>query len=236
MTTLFIKQLLAGRDHASQHPIARQMMNCAYLIGCSKSKECLVVDPSWDPLGTIEIAKKEGYRVVGAIATHGHPDHVGGSWMGFPIPGLSKLMDAIDGPVYVHPVDAPALTKLTGIEETHQKHKLEGDVIKIGDVSIDVLHTPGHTPGHLTFLCEGYLITGDVLFVGGCGRTDLDGSDVRKMGESLLRLRTLPDETIVFPGHHYGPAIQSTIGEEKRTNPTMRFESVDQWMRMMGAH
>jgi glyoxylase-like metal-dependent hydrolase (beta-lactamase superfamily II) len=230
----FVKQLLAGRDHARSHPIAGQMMNFAYLVGCKKTRQCLVVDPSWDPKGIVDAALEEDFKVVGAVATHAHPDHVGGRWMGFPIPGIKELMKVIEGPVHVHTQDSANLASLTGVDHARVVAHEEGDVIEVGEVRIEVLHTPGHTPGHLVLLCEGHAITGDLLFVGSCGRTDLPGADIRKMGESLLRMRSLPDDAVVLPGHHYGHAVQSTIGVEKRTNMTMRFETMEEWLGLMG--
>ena len=223
----YIKQLLAGRDHARIHPVARQMMNLAYLVGCRSTNECLVVDPTWDPRGLVDLAAADGMTVVGCIATHAHPDHVGGPMMGFEVPGVKDLAQIIDGPVHVHPADAPLLKALTGLDDDLLALHDDGDVIEVGEQSIDVLHTPGHTPGHITLVAGGHAITGDVLFVGACGRTDLPGADPRKMHESLLRLAQLPPETVVFPGHHYGDAISSTIERERRTNPYLRVSGAD---------
>jgi hydroxyacylglutathione hydrolase len=95
------------------------------------------------------------------------------------------------------------------------------------------LHTPGHSPGSISLVVEGHVLTGDVLFVGACGRTDLPGADPKVMLESLQRLATLPGETVVLPGHHYGGAVESTIDAERRTNPYLQL-SADDWARMMG--
>jgi len=231
--TLYIKQLLAGRDHAKIHPVAGQMMNLAYLVGCKEAGECLVVDPTWDPRGLVDIARDDGMEVVGAVATHAHPDHVGGPMMGFDVPGIKEMAGIIEGPVYVHPLEAPLLKALTGLEDDRLALHDEGDAIEVGQQRIEVLHTPGHTPGHITLVAGGYAVTGDVLFVGACGRTDLPGADPKQMFQSLQRLAQLPEDTVVFPGHHYGSAIRSTIGDEKRTNPYLRISPAD-WSRMMG--
>lgn len=229
----YIKQLLAGRDHARTHPVAGQMMNLAYLVGCRSTNECLVVDPTWDPRGLLDIAAADGMTVVGIVATHGHPDHVGGPMMGYDVPGVKELAQQIDGPVHVHSGDAPLLQALTGLADDRLALHEEGDVIEVGEQKLEVLHTPGHTPGHLVLVGGGHAITGDVLFVGACGRTDLPGADPRKMHESLQRLAQLPPETVVFPGHHYGDAISSTIERERKTNPYLRASGSD-WSRMMG--
>ena len=224
-SNLYLRQLLAGRDHAMTHPVAGQMMNFAYLVGCREAGECLVVDPSWDPQGLVDIAKEDGLQVVGAVATHGHPDHVGGSMMGLDVPGVLELLQLVDGPLHTHPQEEPVLQAVTGHED--------GDTIQVGSVEIRVIHTPGHSPGSISLEVEGHVITGDVLFVGACGRTDLPGADAGVMFQSLQRLAELPEPTVVLPGHHYGAAVRSTIGDEKRTNPYLRLSPQD-WSRMMG--
>ena len=229
----YIKQLLAGRDHAKIHPVAGQMMNLAYLVGCKETGECLVVDPTWDPRGLVDLASVDGMKVVGAVATHAHPDHIGGPMMGFDVPGIKQLAEIVDGPVYTHPDDVALLKALTGLDDDRLELREEGDAIEVGQQRIEVLHTPGHTPGHITLVVGGHAITGDVLFVGACGRTDLPGANPKQMFESLQRLAQLPEDTVVFPGHHYGAAIRSTIGEERRTNPYLRITPAD-WSRMMG--
>ncbi len=231
---LFLQQLLGGRDHASTHPIAGQMANFAYLVGCRESGECLIVDPSWDPVGLVRIAEQHEMRLTGCIATHTHPDHIGGSWMGVQIPGVRELAVEIEGPFHVHTEEAGALREAAGLEAERLIKHGDGDSIEIGSVRIELLHTPGHTPGGLCLLVEGHVITGDVLFVGACGRVDLPGADPRAMFESLRRLGRLPGETIVLPGHDYGMAPRSAIADELRTNPTMRAGSAEEWARSMG--
>jgi hydroxyacylglutathione hydrolase len=230
---LYIRQLLTGRDHALINPVAGQMANHAYLVGCRSSGECLVVDPSWDPRGLVDLATADGMTVVGAIATHAHPDHIGGPMMGLPVPGLKELCQQVDGPVHAHPLEANAVKALSGLGDERLELHEDGDSFAIGEQAIEVLHCPGHTPGHIVLLVDGNLITGDVLFVGACGRTDLPGASPRQMFQSLQRLAQLPPETIVWPGHHYGSAPRSTIGDEIRTNPYIRM-SEDDWSRMMG--
>ena len=108
-SSLYFKQLLSGRDHARAHPFAGQMVNFAYLVGCANTKECLVVDPTWDPLGIVDVAESDGMSVVGAVATHAHTDHVGGTMMGVEIPGIRELAELIDGPIHVHTLEAKKL-------------------------------------------------------------------------------------------------------------------------------
>ena len=232
-STLYIRQLLAGRDHAKDHPVAGQMMNFAYLVGCRVARQCLVVDPSWDPQGTVDLARADGMEMVGGIASHAHPDHVGGPMMGYDVPGIKELAQTVEGPIHIHPLEVAMLKALTDLGDDRIATHEDGDVVEIGEQRIEVLHTPGHTPGHITLVVGGYAITGDVLFVGACGRTDLPGASPRQMHESLQRLAQLPEETVVLPGHHYGGAMRSTIGEEKRTNPYLSISPAD-WSRMMG--
>jgi len=234
-STLYLRQLLAGRDHAKVHPIAGQMMNFAYLVGCKESQQCLAVDPTWDPQGIADLATEDGMTVVGGIATHGHPDHVGGEMMGMPIPGIVELAEISGGTIHALREELMMLRAVTGMAEDAFTLHEDGGVIEVGSVRIQVLHTPGHTPGHLSLVVDGNVITGDVLFVGACGRVDLPGADPGKMFHSLKRLAALPGETKVWPGHHYGTAITSNIDHENRTNPTLQPETEEAWVRMMGA-
>ncbi len=232
-SNLYLRQLLAGRDHARTHPVAGQMMNFAYLLGCRETGECLAVDPTWDPQGIVDIAREDGMTVVGAVATHGHPDHVGGTMMGLDVPGVAELLGLIDGPLHSHPLEAPLLQTLTGVAPERMELHEDQTTFPVGTVEVQVLHTPGHSPGSISLVAGGHVLTGDVLFVGACGRTDLPGADPKVMLESLQRLATLPDETVVLPGHHYGGAVRSTIADERRTNPYLQLSAED-WARMMG--
>jgi glyoxylase-like metal-dependent hydrolase (beta-lactamase superfamily II) len=232
--SLVLLQLLAGRDHATTDPIARQMANFSYVIGCRERRECLLIDPSWDPRGIAAVAAREGLRVVGVVATHGHPDHVGGEWMNLQIKGLRELQEKSPVPVHVHQDDLPLLTRFSGLDAGTIVSHSGGDTISVGNVTIDLIHSPGHTPGGICLHTQGNLLTGDVLFVGACGRVDLPGSNPRQMFASLQHLATLPAETVVWPGHDYGPAPRSTIGQELRSNPSMQGHSAEEWMRWMG--
>lgn len=232
--TLYLRQLLSGQDYARLHPVAGQMANFAYLVGCREAGECLVVDPSWDPRGLVQIAEEDGLRVVGAVATHAHPDHVGGDMFGISVPGLRELIAVADVPVHAHAEDAPRLATLCGLDQARLTQHQDGDLIEVGQQRLQVLHCPGHTPGHLCLLVGDALITGDVLFVGACGRVDLPGADPRRMYASLQRLAQLPGHTVVLPGHDYGPAPRSTIEEERRSNPALQASSAEAWTRDMG--
>lgn len=233
---LYFRQLLAGRDFARRNLIAAQMVNFVYLLGDQQTRECMIVDPAWDIDGLLEIIERDDMRLIGALATHYHPDHVGGSFMGLGIEGLSTLLERVGVKVHVHRDEASGLKKITGLSDSDLVQHESGDVIEVGQQRIELIHTPGHTPGSQCFLVNGqHLVSGDTLFINGCGRVDLPGADPEKMYESLTqKLAKLPDETILYPGHDYADRPTSTIGEQKRTNHYLRISSLDQWLRLMG--
>jgi glyoxylase-like metal-dependent hydrolase (beta-lactamase superfamily II) len=210
------------------------MQNFVYLIGDPVARECVVVDPAWEVDTIVETAERDGMTLTGALVTHTHQDHVGGSlesW-GMPgrIPGVEELLGRVPLKVYVHKAEREFLRGLGS-----DLVKVDGhDTLAVGRLTLTFLHTPGHTPGSQCFLVDGKLVSGDTLFIGACGRTDLPGSDPTEMYYSLTRrLAALPDDTTLFPGHNYGGA-SSTLGEEKRHNAFMRFGSLGEFLRAMG--
>jgi glyoxylase-like metal-dependent hydrolase (beta-lactamase superfamily II) len=232
---LYFRQLLAGQQVATVHPVAGQMRNFMYLIGDPSTREALVVDPAWDVASLVSIAESDGYRVSGALVTHYHPDHVGGSMMGLEIEGLATLLERAGVPIWVNKHEAEGLKRVTGVSDSDLRKVDDGDTTRLGGREIRFLHTPGHTPGSQCFLVEGALVAGDTLFVQGCGRVDLPGSDPDAMYHSLTqKLAKLPPETILYPGHHYGPTPTSTIADELRRNFYLRMDSIEEWRRLMG--
>jgi glyoxylase-like metal-dependent hydrolase (beta-lactamase superfamily II) len=216
---VYLKQIPAG-----------PMQNFVYLIGDSAARECLVVDPAWEIDAILDIAARDDMRLVGALVTHTHQDHVGGHLFGHDIPGVEALLARAPMKVYVHAAEREFLTGLGSDLVPVQG----GEHVQAGSVAVTVIHTPGHTPGSQCFLVDGRLVSGDTLFIRSCGRTDLPGSDPMQMYESLTRrLAALPDETVVYPGHDYG-GTETTIGDEKRHNPMMRFPSMGDFLRVMG--
>jgi hydroxyacylglutathione hydrolase len=221
---LYLKPLLLGT-----------MENWVYLVGSRAKRECVVVDPAWNVAAALDAAAADGMRVVGALATHWHPDHVGGDLFGHTIEGLAELLAKVDVPIHVQRAEAAGIAEVTGLSPKQLVTHDGGDEIEVGDVRIKLLHTPGHTPGSQCFLCHGHLISGDTLFIRGCGRTDLPGGDPEQMWKTLHGvLRKLPPDTVLHPGHRYGPIERSTIGEEARENPYLNVPSLDDWLRMMG--
>jgi hydroxyacylglutathione hydrolase len=227
---LHIRQLLSGRDFAVGNPVAQQMVNFAYVIGDREKGECVIVDPAYDAAGLREVCEIDGMRVVGALATHHHPDHVGGSMMGHTLEGVSQL----GVPVHVHRDEAPYVQRVTGLSERDLVAHDSGDTIMVGDIPVEVLHTPGHTPGSMCFLVGGILVSGDTLFLEGCGRTDFPGSDPEQMYESLQKLSTLPDDTVVCAGHWYSQPTLASMGEVREHNYVFRPRSKEQWLMMFG--
>jgi glyoxylase-like metal-dependent hydrolase (beta-lactamase superfamily II) len=232
---IYFRQLLCGREVARSHPVAGQMANFMYLIGDPRTREAVVVDPAWDISGVLEIASADGYALKGALVTHYHPDHVGGDLFGLPVQGLVRLLEREGMPVYVNKHEADGLRKVTGLEESDLRRVDEGDSLRVGEVEVSFLHTPGHTPGSQCFRIGNRLVAGDTLFVQGCGRVDLPGGDADAMYATLTgKLAKLPPETVLFPGHHYGPAPTSTIGDELAHNNYLQIRSLEDWRRLMG--
>lgn len=232
---LYIRQLLAGRDFAAADYIALQMANFVYLVGDDEQKICMVVDPAWDIPGIIEFADHEGMHLAGALVTHYHPDHIGGNIFGHTIAGLADFVSTRPVKVHVNEVESEGVKQVTGLSDSDLEKHRGGDEIFIGNVKVSLLHTPGHTPGSQCFLADSALVSGDTLFIGGCGRVDLPGGNPEEMYYSLTQvLSKLPEDTLLFPGHNYASKSVSTIGDEKKENHYLKMRSLDDWKSLMG--
>jgi hydroxyacylglutathione hydrolase len=194
------------------------MGNFTYVLGCERTKRAAVIDPPSDLSEILDYAEKNGLKIEMIFATHNHADHTG---------GINSLVEGTGAQVVVHKGDAPSLRKR---RIPVNKEVDDGEKLKLGDVEIQVIHTPGHTPGSMCLLADGKLFTGDTLFVGNCGRSDLAGGDTRQLYDSLhKKLKILSDDILVYPGHDYGDRPVSTIGREKKTNPTLACKSFEEF-------
>ncbi len=232
---LYFRQLLSGRDFAHGDPMARQMVNFVYAVGDRETGEALLVDPAYAVGELLDALAADGMSCVGILGTHYHPDHLGGSMAGFSIEGVASLLERISVPVHVQRDEVPWVERATGVTADHLVPHDSGDVVEVGAVRVELLHTPGHTPGSQCFMVDGRLVSGDTLFLEGCGRTDLPGSDPEAMYESLTtRLARVPDDTIVFPGHLYSAEPSASMGETRRTNFVFRPRSAAEWLAVFG--
>lgn len=209
---MFLKQMQVGH-----------MAIFAYIVGDEASGEGLVIDPAANVDGLISEAQKKGLTIKYIVNTHGHVDHISGN---------QDMKKKTGAQIIIHEADADMLIstpsmvlRMFGAKPSPPADIIvkEGDTISVGQVTLRVIHTPGHTQGGMSLYMDGYVFTGDTLFVGGVGRTDLPGGSWSVMSRSIReKLLTLPDDTVVLPGHNYGPSPTSTIGRERKANTFLR--------------
>jgi glyoxylase-like metal-dependent hydrolase (beta-lactamase superfamily II) len=218
---LYFKQLEIG-----------PMQNYVYLIGSTETRKVAVVDAAWEIDTIVKIAAQDAMEITHAFVTHTHPDHVGGAFAGVDIAGTQELLEKCKAKVVVHKAEAEFLK---GLSPSDLIKTDNGDKIFVGGIEIELMHTPGHTPGSQCFLVDGRVISGDTMFIDACGRVDFPGGNAEQMYYSLTqKLMALPDVTILFPGHNYSRLNQATIGEQKKTNPYLKFGSLKQFLAAMG--
>jgi hydroxyacylglutathione hydrolase len=210
----------SGKGHRMKPAVLQievgQMANFSYLVADEESGEAAIIDPSWDLDKIFQTLKKKDWLAKYIINTHTHFDHVIGNQQ---------------------------MAELTGAKIVQHKNSQldkdiavsDGDMIEIGGIRLRVLHTPGHSKDSICLLYDDqFILTGDTLFVGNCGRVDLPGSDAREMYYSLFnRLAKLDENLIVYPGHNYGPTSTSTIGHEKKTNYVLKPRSKQEFLELM---
>jgi hydroxyacylglutathione hydrolase len=202
----------------------RKMATFCYLIADESSKTCALLDPAFETGRIMAEAGALGCRITHIINTHGHSDHTAGN---------AAVKSATGAKLLIHAADAGRLgsllqstfSRMLGGKGSPSADILlqDNEVIAIGEVRLTVLHTPGHTPGSICLYTEGHIFTGDTLFVGAVGRTDLPGGSRKQLIDSIHeKIYTRPGNTLVWPGHDYGPTPSSTIELEKNTNPFTR--------------
>lgn len=192
------------------------LQNFCEILFCPETREAAIVDPAWEVDRLLKEVEARGLRVTTALITHTHNDH---------IEGVAELVATTGAAVVVSPREADRVRR----DAKTIIDAVEGRDVAIGRCGVRVLDTPGHTVGGACFLADGYIVTGDLLFVGGCGRTDFQGGDTATMWRSLQRVAGLPEETRVYPGHDYGATPTSTIGHELETNPYLRCKTFEEF-------
>lgn len=194
------------------------MENFVYLIEDRASGRAAVVDPAWDVPAVLKLAQQHRVKITDILLTHSHHDHIN---------GIEDVLSAYDAQIHLLKPEAGFWGHYLDIPTLHSG----GDIIAVGGTQIEVLHTPGHTPGSACYKVGDQLITGDTLFVFGCGRCDLRGGDPEQMYHTLRDLRHgLPSETIIRPGHNYADKETSTMEEQSQGNPFMHFDDVGRFV------
>lgn len=195
------------------------MENFVYLIEDQASGRAAVVDPAWDVPDILALARAHGVRITDILLTHSHHDHIN---------GIEGVLKAYDAQLHLLKAEARFWGSYLDLPTLHHG----GDVITLGDTEIELLHTPGHTPGSACYRIADQLITGDTLFVFGCGRCDLRGGDPEQMFHTLRDMRQrLPDSTVILPGHNYAAQPNSTLAEQKDGNPFLHFDDLGRFVQ-----
>ena len=198
------------------------MKNFVYIIQDHSSNQAAIVDPAWEIEKLLMLTKHQGIKITDVLLTHSHHDHTN---------GLSEIVKACNPSIHLLEVEAQFWEYNLDNPILHH----DGDTIQFGNTKIEILHTPGHTPGSACYYLDGHLLTGDTLFVGGCGRCDLAGGNSEQMYHSLKRLATdLPSDTVIHPGHHYAQQPSATLAEQIKTNPVMQFDNVTDFINYRG--
>ena len=219
---LYLEQLLVG-----------PMDNFIYLVGSKSTREVALIDPAWDIDALLTHIKEKDLKLTSVLVTHYHPDHIGGGMGGHSIEGIAELLEKDPVKIFVHKLEADGVKKVTGVSDIDLNIVESGDHLTIGENDIEFLHTPGHTPGSQCFKVNNNLVSGDTLFVQGCGRVDLPGSNSEDMFHSLQKLSALPNETILYPGHNYSAEPYESMERVKEINTYLRIEDLDMWKQIM---
>ncbi len=194
------------------------MENFIYLIHDHATDRAAVVDPAWDVPEVLALADKLGVRITDILLTHSHHDHIN---------GIEQVLERYDAQLHLAKAEARFWGRYLDLPTLHHG----GDVIAVGETDVQLLHTPGHTPGSACYRLGDDLITGDTLFVFGCGRCDLSGGDPEQMYETLKDLTaTLPADAVIHPGHNYADRTTSTVAEQIEGNPFLHFDQRERFV------
>ena len=195
------------------------MENFVYLIQDHASKRVAIVDPAWDVPKAIELVNQRGYKITDILLTHSHHDHIN---------GISDVLNEFDAELHLLKEEADFWGEHDGTPSLHHG----GDEIMLGKTPIKMLHTPGHTPGSTCYHVDDQLLTGDTMFVFGCGRCDFTGGDPEVMFKTLNKIRTgLPASTTILPGHNYAVKKTSTLQEQINGNPFLQHHNVQDFIQ-----
>lgn len=202
------------------------LQNFCELLSCPDTGEAAVIDPAWEVDRLLREAQRLGLRLTKVLITHGHHDHV---------EGVAELVAHTGAAVIVSAGEVDRVRDV--LEGTPAANAVvqtvaDKELVPIGRRGLRALATPGHTVGGTCFVADGFIVTGDVMFVGGCGRTDFAGGSTAQMWKSLQRLAALPEETRVYPGHNYGATPTSTIGRELLENPYLRCATFEEFKNL----
>jgi hydroxyacylglutathione hydrolase len=205
------------------------LQNFCEILSCPETGEAAVVDPAWEVDRLLRESRRLSVRITTVLITHGHHDHVEGidelfARTGARVLASAREIDRIDKTIGDQRGARPAIEAVS-----------DRQIVSIGRRGMRALATPGHTAGGTCFLADGFVVTGDVLFVGSCGRTDFPGGDVSEMWQSLQRLARLPEETRLYPGHNYGTTPTSSIGRELLENPFLRCATLEEFTTLRGS-
>ena len=187
------------------------MENFIYLIEDTKTQRTAVVDPAWEPLEILKLVKQKGLNITDILLTHSHHDHIN---------AIDNILLEFDAELHLTHAEA----EFWGQAGTHPSLHYGGDSLSLGETEIEILHTPGHTPGSACYKIQDQLITGDTMFVFGCGRCDLTGGDPNQMFDTLNKMKNdLPAATEILPGHNYAIKTTASMQEQAEGNPFLHF-------------
>lgn len=232
--SLAVRRYLAGRDFATGDPMARAMRNFAYALVDDAERVAVLVDAAWDPDGLVDALEGQGLTVGGAVVTHFHFDHAGGDYAGARVAGAARLVER-GVAVHAQRAEVPWLTRGAGLGASDVVAHDGDDDLAVGSESVRLLATPGHSPGSQCLVAGGWLLTGDTLFLEGCGRTDLPGSDPAALRASLERLAALDGALRVGAGHDYSDVETATLAEVRAGNPVLAPMDAERWLALFGA-